>query len=193
MNTFSDWCKILGVSETATQLEIKKAYKKLALQCHPDKFKQDQEVHEKFCMLNQAYNMLIGLQQQPQDYKEEKEQENNNTPTRIEVRILFEDLEVAQACLEEFHEGYLTFIGSQSLLPEVIFKNFSRGKEMILHLVHQDASPEELANDIIVNRELGIRKLLVATTGKLFVHLRNQTFNMKGVGGKRKKGKKHNQ
>ena len=35
----------LGVSKTASQSEIKRAYYKLALQCHPDKNPKNQEVN----------------------------------------------------------------------------------------------------------------------------------------------------
>ncbi|KAI3447599.1 hypothetical protein Pfo_004264 [Paulownia fortunei] len=54
-----DWYKILGVSKTASMSEIKKAYKKLALQWHPDKNVDNREEAEaKFREIAAAYEIL---------------------------------------------------------------------------------------------------------------------------------------
>lgn len=52
-----DFYEILGVSKTASADELKKAYRKLALQFHPDKNKT-KEAEEKFKEINQAYEVL---------------------------------------------------------------------------------------------------------------------------------------
>ncbi|CAO2824257.1 unnamed protein product [Amaranthus hypochondriacus] len=54
-----DWYKILGVSKTASIAEIKRAYKKLALQWHPDKNADNREEAEnKFREVAAAYEVL---------------------------------------------------------------------------------------------------------------------------------------
>ncbi|PQQ21075.1 dnaJ protein P58IPK homolog [Prunus yedoensis var. nudiflora] len=59
MSKRKDWYKILGVSKTASISEIKKAYKKLALQWHPDKNVENrQEAEEKFREIAAAYEVL---------------------------------------------------------------------------------------------------------------------------------------
>ncbi len=53
-----NYYQILGVSENATQIEIKKAYKRLAMKYHPDRTGDDKEKHEKFKEIQKAYSVL---------------------------------------------------------------------------------------------------------------------------------------
>lgn len=53
-----DYYKILGVSKDASEQEIKKAYKKLALETHPDRNPNDPKAEEKFKEISEAYSVL---------------------------------------------------------------------------------------------------------------------------------------
>ncbi len=55
---YKDYYAILKIPSSATDLEIKKAYRKLALQFHPDKHKDTVSVTEKFLDIQEAYFIL---------------------------------------------------------------------------------------------------------------------------------------
>lgn len=58
-NSKSDYYDVLGVSKEASGEEIKRAYRKQAVEWHPDKHKDDKEVAErKFKEINEAYQIL---------------------------------------------------------------------------------------------------------------------------------------
>lgn len=62
MSKRKDWYKILGISKMATIAEIKRAYKKLALQWHPDKNVDNREEAEnKFREIAAAYEVRNGV------------------------------------------------------------------------------------------------------------------------------------
>lgn len=54
-----DYYKILGIQKTATEKEIKKAFRKLALKYHPDKNKE-KGAEDKFKDIAEAYEILSG-------------------------------------------------------------------------------------------------------------------------------------
>jgi DnaJ-class molecular chaperone len=53
-----DYYNILGVSKSASEADIKKAYKKLAMQWHPDRHQGDKKAEEKFKEINEAYQVV---------------------------------------------------------------------------------------------------------------------------------------
>ncbi|MEN4012164.1 MAG: J domain-containing protein [Bellilinea sp.] len=55
---YKDYYKILGVSKSASEEEVKKAYRKLAMKHHPDRNRGDKSAEERFKEINEAYEVL---------------------------------------------------------------------------------------------------------------------------------------
>ena len=50
--------EVLGVARTCTSEELKSAYRKAAMQFHPDRNPNDNEAHKKFVEVSEAYEIL---------------------------------------------------------------------------------------------------------------------------------------
>lgn len=66
MNNKKDYYQILNLDKTASEEDIKKSYKKLALQYHPDKNPGNDEACEKFKEVSEAYSILINKEKRNQ-------------------------------------------------------------------------------------------------------------------------------
>ena len=53
-----DYYDVLGVTRTATEVELKSAYRKIAMQCHPDRNPGDKAAEEQFKEAAEAYGVL---------------------------------------------------------------------------------------------------------------------------------------
>ncbi|QXP73934.1 molecular chaperone DnaJ [Tenacibaculum sp. AHE15PA] len=53
-----DYYEVLGISKSASQAEIKKGYRKMAIKYHPDKNPDDKTAEEKFKLCAEAYEIL---------------------------------------------------------------------------------------------------------------------------------------
>ncbi len=58
MSQSKDYYAALGLDKDATDTDIKKAYRKLAMTCHPDKNPDDPNAKEKFQAISEAYSIL---------------------------------------------------------------------------------------------------------------------------------------
>ena len=61
-----DYYEVLGVDKNASEEEIKKAYRKIAIKYHPDRNPGDKEAEEKFKEAAEAYDVLHDAQKRQQ-------------------------------------------------------------------------------------------------------------------------------
>jgi curved DNA-binding protein len=61
-----DYYKMLGVDKNASEQEIKRAYRKLALKYHPDRNRGDKNAEEQFKLVNEAYAVLSDKEKRKQ-------------------------------------------------------------------------------------------------------------------------------
>jgi DnaJ-class molecular chaperone len=81
----SDYYKILGITNDSNQIQIRKAFRELALQYHPDKNKNSEDSKEKFMEIVQAYEVLSDVKARERydsnTVNEKKFQKFNWTPS----------------------------------------------------------------------------------------------------------------
>jgi molecular chaperone DnaJ len=94
-----DYYRIMGLSGDASEEEIKRAYRKLAMQYHPDRNRDDPQSAEKLKEINDAYHVLGN--------KERKMTYDLMYHRRIEDN-LFQGIESMHPDLESLLRGFAT-------------------------------------------------------------------------------------
>lgn len=79
-----DYYETLGLSRDCSEVEIKKAYRKLAMKYHPDRNKDNKEAEEKFKQISEAYAVLSD--------KEKRQQYDSYGSANFQQRFSQEDI-----------------------------------------------------------------------------------------------------
>lgn len=104
----TDYYKILGVDKSASDDEIKKKYRKLAMKYHPDKTKGDKTLEEKFKKISEAYAVLSD----PKKRKEYDTFGSNGFQQRYSQEDIFKGFDFGDI-LKEFGFGGFGGFGGQ--------------------------------------------------------------------------------
>lgn len=99
-----DYYKILGVEESASADEIKKAFRKLAREYHPDKTGGDKNKEKIFMEINEAYEIL-GNDENRKNYHN-KGKDNKNNPTQSNEKNYAKGFD-----MNDFEKHFESFFG----------------------------------------------------------------------------------
>ncbi|CAK3895963.1 dnaJ 1 [Lecanosticta acicola] len=137
----------LGVKPDATEIEIKKAYRKLAIKLHPDKNPDDPTAHEKFQTVGEAYQVLSEPELRKQYDKLGKEGAKPDSG--------FED--PAEFFTMIFGgEAFQDWIGEISMMKDLT-------KSMEISMKEEEEQPTAAADDVAASTEAQAEK--ETTTG----------------------------
>ncbi|KAI9840933.1 MAG: hypothetical protein M1837_001112 [Sclerophora amabilis] len=117
----------LGVPTTATDIEIKKAYRKLAIVHHPDKNPGDETAHVKFQAIGEAYQVL------------------SNKDLRKQYDKFGKDRAVPDSGFEDPSEFFTTIFGGDAfvdLIGEIsLMKDLSKQMDITMKEMDEDEEP----------------------------------------------------
>jgi len=160
-----DYYKILGVDKNASESEIKKSYRKLALKHHPDRAPQDkkEEYEKKFKEISQAYRVLSD--------KEKRSQYDQYGQT-------FEQNGFGQQDFHSFHDAF----GGQDIFEDL---GFSRVFEQMFGFDSRKAT--NYGQDIVIDREITLKDAFEGIEQEIDLRKLNTCSECQGKGGQKLK------
>lgn len=182
---YKDYYKILGVTKTATAIEIKKAFRKLAVKHHPDKNPNDKAAEEKFKEVNEANGVLSDVEKRKK-YDELGENWNNYQPNAQGYNSA-QERNTAYSAGEQFNEGNFS-----DFFESVFGSRFGGAKQR----TQQAYKGEDYNAEMQLSLEeaySGTTRLIELNKLKLQLNIKpgvkeGQLLRMKGKGGKGSNG-----
>lgn len=110
MADIKNYYQMLGVAKTATEEEIKTAFRKLAKKYHPDAHPGDVECEKKFREINEAYSVL-GDAEQRKKYDEELPGAKSAKKTGQEKQSARRQGNSQEVDFENIHQSFASFFG----------------------------------------------------------------------------------
>lgn len=137
----SDFYTVLRVSKTATAEEIKKSYRKLAVEYHPDRNPGDTEKAEFFRKINEAYEVL-GSEEKRKKYDEESSNPKGKKQTKTSTGTKTQGFNPGSFDINDFEKRFESFFG------------FSKDGEK----VQGDGSSQKINTDAMFNSFFKVKK-----------------------------------
>jgi len=150
-----DYYKTLGVNKNASETEIKKAYRKLAMKFHPDHTKGDKVAEDKFKKISEAYAVLSD--------KDKRKQYDTFGSTGFKQKYTQEDIFRGfdfSDILKDFKFGSNMFGGKGRKGSSFSF-NF--GDQFNPHAQHFRQPPPEKGSDLIYELPLSLEEMMKDT------------------------------
>lgn len=139
---YVDYYKILGLDKKATQDDIKKAYRKLARQHHPDLNPNDKEANKKFQQINEANEVLSDPEkrkkydqygenwQHAEEFEKAKQSRKQNTGQSSSYH--FDDS--GDFTSGDFSDFFTSMFGGSGRRSQATFRGQDYNAELQLHL-----------------------------------------------------------
>eukprot|EP00362_Geleiidae_sp_MMETSP1317_P002550 CAMPEP_0201284416 /NCGR_PEP_ID=MMETSP1317-20130820/73296_1 /ASSEMBLY_ACC=CAM_ASM_000770 /TAXON_ID=187299 /ORGANISM="Undescribed Undescribed, Strain Undescribed" /LENGTH=231 /DNA_ID=CAMNT_0047604465 /DNA_START=25 /DNA_END=721 /DNA_ORIENTATION=+ len=156
-----DYYKILGINKDASDSEIKKAYRKLAMKYHPDHTKGDKNAEEKFKNISEAYAVLSDKGKR----KQYDEFGSADFHQRFSQEDIFQGFDLGNI-LKEFGFGGMGRQGSMRF-------SFGGSPPFSSHTRQQ---PQQVkGSDLIYEIPLTLQEIMTGTTKKISLQHQDKT------------------
>jgi len=170
----TDYYKILGVNKNASDEEIKKAYRKLAMKYHPDHAKDDKSAEEKFKKISAAYAVLSDKEKRKQydtfgSTEFHQRYSQDDIFKEFDFSTIFRDLGLGGSLFGAGKGGGTRFSFGK-------FNDFSGESPFSSHAGHQ--SRQIKGTDLTYELTLTIQEVLTGTTKSVQFNHKGQSENL---------------
>ncbi|MDP2035921.1 MAG: molecular chaperone DnaJ [Ignavibacteria bacterium] len=163
-----DYYEILGVGKNATADELKKAYRKLAMQFHPDRNQGDKEAEEKFKEAAEAYEVLSNA--------DKKAKYDRYGHSGLRGGEDFHSYQNVNDIFSNFSDIFGSAFGGSSIFDD-FFGGSSSGRS-------RQRSQGQPGTDLKITLKLSLEEIAAGTTKKVKIKKQNKCTTCSGTGAK---------